>query len=128
MNQDFRNPSQFNLSGIGCWLTLLLVCWGLGAIGLGWLVNSFFVLLGLLAIAPLIAWYVFRWWVQRNLVEDQCPVCSYPFSGFNGTDCRCPNCGEPLKVEGGHFKRLTPPGTIDVEAIEVPAQSFEDNA
>ncbi|MBD2579069.1 hypothetical protein [Oscillatoria sp. FACHB-1406] len=127
MDRDFRRFSQFNGSGIGCWLTLLLVCWALGAIGLGWLVNSFFIIFGLLLISPVIAWFIFRWWVQRNLIEDECPVCNFQFSGFNGVDCRCPSCGEPLKVEGGHFKRLTPPGTIDVEAIEVSAQSLEDS-
>ncbi|MDY6784251.1 MAG: hypothetical protein SW833_17175 [Cyanobacteriota bacterium] len=127
MNQDFRRPpSQFNLSGLGCWLTVLLVCWVLGSVGLGWLVNGFFIVAGLLLVAPVIGWYGFRWWVRRNLVEDQCPACSFQFSGFNGTDCRCPNCGEPLKVEGGQFKRLTPPGTIDVEAVEVSASALED--
>ena len=73
----------------------------------------------MLLITPVIAWFGFRWWLKRNLVEDQCPVCSYELTGFNGTESRCPSCGEPLKVEGGQFKRLTPPGTIDVDAVEV---------
>ncbi|MDV3001582.1 MAG: hypothetical protein N5P05_003188 [Chroococcopsis gigantea SAG 12.99] len=37
-----------------------------------------------------------------------------------------PNCGESLKVEGGTFQTLTPPGTIDVEAVEIPYQGLED--
>jgi len=126
MNQDFRNLSQFKFSGLGCWLTAFVVCWLLGSVGLGWLVNSFFILLALILVAPVIGWFGFRWWVQRNLVEGPCPVCSYEFTGFNGSDCRCPSCGEPLKVESGRFNRITPPGTIDVDAVEVSAQPVDD--
>lgn len=126
MNQNRPKILQFNLSSISYWLTLLALVWLLGSIGLGWLVKSFFILLGIIIVAPAIAFFVFRWWVKRNLVEDQCPVCAYEFTGFNRTEFSCPSCKEPLKVEKGHFQRLTPPGTIDVEAVEVSAQQLED--
>ncbi len=126
MNQNSPKIIQFNLSGIGYWLTLLVFVLLLGSIGLGWLVKSLFILLGLILIAPAIAFFVFRWWVKRNLVEDQCPVCGYEFTGFNRTEFRCPSCQESLKAENGHFRRLTPPGTIDVEAVEVSVQQIED--
>ena len=124
MNDKFPKGFGFNDSGFGCLLTLLLVVWLL--VGLGWLVNSFLILLALLLLMPAIGWFVFRWWVRRNLVEDSCPACNYEFTGFNGTEFRCPNCEEPLKVESGHFHHLNPPGTIDVEAVEVPGQQLED--
>lgn len=117
---------QFNFSTIGRWLTLLAFIWLLGSVGLGWLVNSFLILIGLLLLAPVLAFVGFRWWLQRNLVQDNCPVCRYEFTGLNRTQLQCPSCGEPLKVDQGHFNRLTPPGTIDVQAVEVPAQSVED--
>lgn len=126
MNQYDPKLSQLNLSGVGCWLTLLATFMLLGAVGLGWVVNGFLLLVGLVIISPAIGWLVFRWWLKRNLIEDNCPVCGYEFTGFNKTDCRCPSCGEPLKVEQGHFNRLTPPGTIDVEAVEVSVQRLED--
>lgn len=126
MNNNYPRLLWLNNSGLGCFLTLLLTGLFLGSIGLGWLVNGFLILLGLLLFVPVIAFWLFRWWLQRNLVEDQCPVCSYEFTGFNRTECRCPNCGETLKVESGHFQRLTPPGTIDVEAVEVSVQQLED--
>lgn len=126
MNQNSPKILQFNLSGIGFWLTLLAFVWLLWSVGLGWLVQSFFILVVLIAIAPAIAFFVFRWWVKRNLVEGQCPVCAYEFTGFNRTEFQCPNCKEPLKAEKGHFQRLTPPGTIDVEAVEVSVQQLED--
>jgi hypothetical protein len=100
VNQDFPKRFQFNLSGAGCWLTLLAIGLLLGAVGLGWVVNGFLIIVGLVIISPII--------------------------GFNRTDCQCPNCAEPLKVEQGHFQRLTPPGTIDVEAVEVSVRQIED--
>lgn len=120
------NTSQFDIPGLGCGLTLLAFLWILGAVGLGWLVKSFLILVVLILVAPAIAFFGFRWWLQRNLVEDKCPVCSYQFTGLRQTELRCPSCGEPLQIEGGHFQRLTPPGTIDVQAVEVSVQQIED--
>ncbi|MBZ8180692.1 MAG: hypothetical protein SAL07_21925 [Oscillatoria sp. PMC 1051.18] len=126
MNQDLTKLFQINVPGLGCWLTILLIGLLLGSVGLGWVVNGFLIVVALLLITPAIAWYGFSFWVKRNLVEDQCPVCNYEFTGFNRTQCRCPNCGEALKVEQGQFLRLTPPGTIDVEAVEVAPRQLED--
>lgn len=126
MNQYDPKFSQFNQSGLGCWLTFLATCLLLSSVGLGGVVNGFFILVALAILTPVIGWLGFRWWLKRNLVEDKCPVCAYQFTGFNATNCRCPNCGEPLKVEQGHFLRLTPPGTIDVDAVEVQVQQIED--
>lgn len=117
---------QFNLSSLARWFTVLAVIWLLGSVGLGWLVNSFLILVGLLLLAPVLAFVGFRWWLQRNLVQAECPVCSHEFTGLNRTQLQCPSCGEPLKVEQGQFNRLTPPGTIDVQAVEVPTQPLED--
>jgi len=77
-------------------------------------------------IAPAIAFLGLRWWLRRSLVRDHCPVCSYELTGLNQTQIQCPSCGEPLKVEGGHFHRLTPPGTIEVEAVDVSAKQLEE--
>lgn len=128
MNQDFLKGFRFrfNDSGFSVLLTLLLIALLLGSVGLGWIVNGVLILFALLLLAPAIAWLGLRWWLKRNLIEDRCPVCSYEFTGFKGTECQCPNCGEFLRVESGHFHRLTPPGTIDVEAIEVPVKQLED--
>lgn len=110
---------QFNFPRLAGWLTFLLVIWLLSAVGLGWLVNSFLILVGLLVLAPVIAFIWFRWWLQRNLVQAQCPVCHYELTALNRTQIQCSSCGELLRVEQGKFKRLTPPGTIDVQAVDV---------
>ncbi|KGF73684.1 hypothetical protein DO97_12690 [Neosynechococcus sphagnicola sy1] len=126
MNPYSTKLLQLNLSGVGFWLTFLGILWLLGAVGLGWLVNSVLILLGLIFIAPVLAFFGFRWWLQRNLVQGECPICQFELTGLNRTQFQCPNCQESLKVESGQFVRLTPPGTIDVQAVEVTAQRLED--
>jgi ssDNA-binding Zn-finger/Zn-ribbon topoisomerase 1 len=126
VNQNGFKSLEFNLSGIGFWLTAFAIIWLLGAVGLGWLVKSFLILMGLILLTPVIAFLGFRWWLKRNLVEDACPVCRYESAGINGMQLRCPNCGEPLKVESKHFHRMTPPGTVDVDAIDVSVKQLED--
>ena len=125
MNQGSPKIS-LNLSGISNWLIILGIAWLLGSIGLGWVVNSILILISLLLVVPAIAFVGLRWWLNRNLIQDSCPVCRYEFTGLNQTQCQCPNCSEPLKIEQGHFHRLTPPGTIDVTAVEVSARQLED--
>lgn len=125
MNQKFPNQILINNSGLGCWLTLLLMGLLLGSVGLGWVVNGFLILLGLLFILPAIGLLVARWWLKRRIVSDSCPVCQYQMTGFSGSQSQCPSCGEILEVEGGKFKRYTPPGTIDVDAIDVSVKELE---
>ncbi|NEP87489.1 MAG: hypothetical protein F6K18_11995 [Okeania sp. SIO2C2] len=126
MNQGNSKVFQLTLASIGNWIIVLAVVWLLGSIGLGWLVNSVLILIGFILITPIIAFIGLRWWLNRNLIIDKCPVCSYEFTALNQTQFQCPSCGEPLKVEGGNFSRLTPPGTIDVSAVEINAQQIEE--
>lgn len=127
MNNRFDRLLQDNNSGLGCWTSLFLLILLLTSVGLGWVINGFLILLGLLFIVPVVAFWGFQWWLQRKLVQDNCPVCDYEFTGFKNTEFRCPSCGEPLQVKENQFSRLTPPGTIDVEAVEVKVQQLDDN-
>lgn len=120
------NNLQFNLEKLRPWLTLLAVAWLLASLGLGWLVNSLLIIFGLLLVTPVIAFLGFRWWLQKNLVTGQCPVCGYELTGLNNSQLQCPSCGEQLSVQNNQFSRFAPEGTIDVTAIEVPAKSLED--
>ncbi|MGA7937817.1 MAG: hypothetical protein WCA35_29985 [Kovacikia sp.] len=126
MNQDSFKNFQLGLAEVSRLLLPFAILWLLGAIGLGWLVKSFFILLALILATPVIAFLGFRWWLKRNLIEGACPVCQHQFISLNKTEFNCPSCGEPLTAENGHFNRLTPPGTIEVSAVEVPAQKIED--
>lgn len=126
MNQNSLINLQLGLNGFGRLLTFIGFALLLSALGLGWLVKSFFVVMGLIILAPIVGIIVLQWWLRKNVVQDSCPVCAAEFTGFNQSQIQCPNCGEPLKVEQGHFKRMTPEGTIDVEAVDVSVQVLED--
>lgn len=126
MNANTSKLLQLTLSSLGNWLTLIAIAILLGAAGLGWIVKSIFIFLGLLLIVPFIAIFVLRWWLSRNLIQDSCPVCSYEFAGLAQGQLQCPNCGESLQIQNGHFARLTPPGTIDVDAIDVSVKQIQD--
>ncbi|MBW4633346.1 MAG: anaerobic ribonucleoside-triphosphate reductase [Iphinoe sp. HA4291-MV1] len=117
---------QFNLSNLRPWLTLLAITWLLASLGLGWLVNSLLIIVGLLLLTPILVFFGFRLWLQYNLVSDHCPVCGYEFTGLKHSQLQCPNCREQLMVQQGHFRRFTPEGTIDVTAVEVPSKSLDD--
>ncbi|MEB3180184.1 MAG: hypothetical protein VKL59_14280 [Nostocaceae cyanobacterium] len=115
-----------NLPNLRPLLTLIAIIWVLGLLGFGWLLKSFLILLLLLLLAPVVAFFGFRWWLRSNLVTEACPVCGYELTGLNNTQLQCPNCGEQLTWENHHLQRLTPPGTIEVQAVEVPTQVVEE--
>jgi energy-coupling factor transporter transmembrane protein EcfT len=126
VNQNQLYNLQLGLNGFGRILTLVGFALLLSAVGLGWLVKSFLFVLGLLIIVPIVGIFVFQWWVRKNIVQAACPVCGTELTGFNQAQMQCSNCGEPLQAEQGKFKRMTPSGTIDVEAVEVAAQVVDD--
>lgn len=125
MNRNGLNLQQ-NLSAVSRLLTVLIIVWLLGTLGLGWLVKSFAVIILLLLVTPVIAFFGFQWWLKRNLISDACPVCKTEFTALNQTQCRCPQCGEALSVENKQFKRYAPSGTIDVNAVDVSVKSLEE--
>jgi hypothetical protein len=119
VNNNSPNLFQVNLPRFQSWLTILAVCLLLGSLGLGWLVKSALVVIGLAIVTPIIGFLGFFWWLRRSIVEAECPVCSNPLQGVNGSEIQCTNCGEVLKVDRGQFVRDTPADTIDVIAVEV---------
>jgi len=122
----FNKLLKLNTSGLGCWASIILVIFLFTSIGLGWVIKGFAISLGLLFVAPIIAFLGFQWWLKRKLIQATCPVCSYEFTGFKNTEFNCPSCGETLEAEAQGFSRITPPGTIEVDAIEVSAKTIEE--
>jgi hypothetical protein len=120
------NNSQLNLDHLRPWLTLLAVIWLLVSLGLGWLVNSLIIILGLCLLAPVVAFLGFRWWLSTKLVANDCPVCGYKLAGLENTQLQCVSCQERLIVHNGQFERFAPDGTIDVKAVDVTTKSLED--
>ena len=125
VNDRISRILQYDLSGLGCWLTFLAIALLASSVGLGWLVNGFFILIAVAAIAPVVIFFGLQWWLKLNFVQDSCPVCSYEFTGYKNAEFSCPNCNEPLQIASGKFARITPPGTIDVDAVEVSVQTIE---
>jgi endogenous inhibitor of DNA gyrase (YacG/DUF329 family) len=125
VNQNGAGGLQINFSGIGCWLTLIVGAWLLGAVGLGWLIKSALVLIALILLTPILAFAGFRFWLRRNLIEGNCPVCSQPLTGIAPLQVPCPNCGTLIKATRAGFTRVTPEGTIDIQAVDVDATAVD---
>ena len=124
MKNNFSNRViSFGDSGFGCLLTIVLVSLLLGSVGLQWVVNGVLIIIALLIITPIIALWGFRWWLKKNLIQDNCPVCDYGLTGLANNTVTCTNCGAELKVESGKFIRETPPGTIDVDVVDVEVEA-----
>jgi len=127
VNDRFNKLLQLNTSGLGCWASIILGIFLVTSLGLGWVIKGFVISILLLLVIPVIAFWGLQWWLKRKLVQAPCPVCSYEFTGFKNTEFNCPSCGEALQVEATGFSRITPPGTIDVDAIEVSVRTIEES-
>jgi hypothetical protein len=119
VNNNSPNLFQVNPPRFQSWLTIVAICLLLGSLGLGWLVKSALIVIGLAIITPIIGFLGFFWWLRRSIVQAECPVCSYPLQGIDGSEIQCANCGELLNVDRGRLVRDTPPDTIDAIAVEV---------
>ncbi|PPT06512.1 hypothetical protein CKA32_002498 [Geitlerinema sp. FC II] len=128
VNSNDPNITQLQLSGLSFWLSVLLVIFLLSAVGLGWLVKSIFLILALLPLLGIAAVFGVRWWVGRSLVRDRCPVCNFELVALEQQErLQCPSCGEMLEIEDKQFKRSAPPGTIDVQAIDVSTKAIDES-
>ncbi|ANV83498.1 hypothetical protein AWQ21_03345 [Picosynechococcus sp. PCC 7003] len=127
MNDPFSRNIQFSSSGLGCFLTFILIAALLTSVGLGWVVNEFIILILLIPVAIALGVVGFQWWLKRNLVEADCPVCGYEFTGLNNSMARCPSCGEVVQITEKKFQRQTPEGTVEVAAVEVDGSQGTDN-
>ncbi len=117
------DPKQFTLEwrsqGLALGFTVFFILLVVGTIAPDWLVNGALILLALAFLTPILGFLGFRWWLQRNMVQANCPVCQYPIPGVQGLQVQCPSCGEVLTAKNGSYDRVTPPGTVDVQAVEV---------
>ena len=114
----FKNTYTFS-SGLRSWLLLIAILWLVSSVGLWWLVKSFFIIIGLLLLLPILAFIGFQIWLRRSLVNGNCPVCNQTLLGVNNQQMQCPSCGEALVVKDKVFQRITPPGTVDVDVVNV---------
>lgn len=126
MDRDSMRGLQVSFPGVRFLITVIALVWLLTAIGLGWLVKSFVILIVLLLLAPIVGYIGLRWWLSRNLLSAECPVCHSKTVGLRNSQFNCLTCGEPLEFDHDQLVRVTPPGTVDVEVIEVPREEIRD--
>jgi predicted RNA-binding Zn-ribbon protein involved in translation (DUF1610 family) len=107
------------------WIIAIAFIWLLGSLGLGWIVKSLVFLLVLVLLAPVVLFFGARWWLSRNLIQAPCPVCGFELTGLSTMNLQCPSCNESLVVRDRQFHRMSSPGTIDVEAVDLEADVEE---
>jgi hypothetical protein len=110
---------QLNLAGLRPLLTTILLVCIASSLGLGWLLKSALILVGLAILLPILGMLGVFWWSSRNVVRATCPVCDTELTGFNNMELDCPSCGEALRVDQGQIFRLALPNTIDIAAVEI---------
>lgn len=119
MGEPLRRQVSALAASLRPWLFLAAVLGLISALGLGGILRLLTLGLGLLILAPVVISVIAQWWLRRNWVSGPCPVCGQTVQGLNQTQTQCPTCLEPLQVTAGRFERLTPPGTVDVQAVDV---------
>ncbi|MEL7141463.1 MAG: hypothetical protein AAGM27_04170 [Cyanobacteria bacterium J06554_3] len=124
MNQNF-NQLQVRFPGLGCWVFALIAFWVLGAIGIKGVLGSIAVLILFLVLAPVLAFAALQFWIKRNLVKGNCPVCDQPLTGLNNTQLTCSNCATEVSATADGFERVASEGVIDVQAVDVPAVAVQ---
>jgi hypothetical protein len=116
----FKNINiQWRTGGLRSYLVVLALILVLGGLLPQWFLNTISTLLVLAIAAPIVGFLGLRWWLSRNLVQGTCPVCQYPLTSVKTAQVQCPSCSERLTVVDGAFKRSSPPGTIDVDVVEI---------
>ncbi|NJM96755.1 MAG: hypothetical protein HC800_05775 [Phormidesmis sp. RL_2_1] len=122
MNQNF-NQLQIRFPGLGCWVFVLGTAWLLGAIGLGGILKFTFALVLFIFLAPVLAFLAIQFWLQRNLVKGNCPVCEQPLTSLKNLKMPCPNCGTELSATAEGFERFAADGVIDVQVVDVQSSA-----
>ncbi len=118
MNQNF-NQLQVRFPGLGCWLFILGAAWLIGAIGLSGIIKSIVVLVLLIFLVPVLAFFALQFWIKRNLITGNCPVCEQPLTSLKGLQTPCPNCGTAVSATREGFVRFATDGVIDVQVVDV---------
>ncbi|MEL6816137.1 MAG: hypothetical protein AAFP03_15215, partial [Cyanobacteria bacterium J06598_3] len=118
VNQNF-NQLQVRFPGLGCWIFVLIAFWVVGAIGITGILKSIFALVLFLVLAPVLAFFGLQFWIKRNLIQGNCPVCEQPLTSLKTVDIACPNCGTQVTVGDNGFERVAGEGVIDIQAMDV---------
>lgn len=90
---------------------------------IGWILQSFFFLLFMCSVVPVLGILVLRFWLNRQLVQGSCPSCGAPVTGLKGRSFQCMSCGTWIQNDGGgpdNFSVGDPStATIDIDAKRI---------
>ncbi|MEM8503285.1 MAG: hypothetical protein AAF716_09055 [Cyanobacteria bacterium P01_D01_bin.1] len=118
MNQQF-NQLQARFPGLGCWLFVFVAIWIIGAIGITGILKSIFAVILFLILAPVLLSVAARFWLKRNLVTGNCPVCEQSLVCLKQSKIICPNCGTEVTATDNGLERVAADGVIDIQAVDV---------
>lgn len=122
MSQQF-NQLQARFPGLGCWLFVFIAIWVIGAIGITGILKSIFAVVLFLILAPVLLSVAAQFWLKRNLISGNCPVCDQSLVCLKQSKTICPNCAtEVIATEDG-FERVAADGVIDVQAVDIQSTS-----
>ncbi|EDX85732.1 hypothetical protein S7335_3435 [Synechococcus sp. PCC 7335] len=126
MNQQF-NQLQTRFPGLGCWLFAFIAIWVIGAIGITGILKSIFAVVLFLILAPVLLSIAAQFWLKRNLITGNCPVCEQSLVCIKQSKTVCPNCATEVTATADGFERATADGVIDVQAVDIqPASAAVD--
>ncbi len=118
MNQQF-NQLQARFPGLGCWLFVFAAIWVIGAIGITGILKSIFAVILFLILAPILLSLAARFWLKRNLITDNCPVCEQSLVCIKQSKTICPNCATEVMATENGLERVAADGVIDVQAVDI---------
>lgn len=113
----FRSPSGQVVLWIGlAWLVIT------GRIGI--LFDSFLFIFAFLTIVPVLAVVVFRWWLNRQLIQGACPNCGAQVTGLRNRPFPCTSCGTTVVLGKRGNVSVKDPSTA---TIDIDAKSIDDS-
>ncbi len=118
MNQRF-NQLQVRFPGLGCWLFAFIAIWVIGAIGITGILKSIFAVVLFLILAPVLLSIAVRFWLKRNLVTGNCPVCEQSLVCIRQSKTICPNCATEVTATDDGLERVAADGVIDIQAVDI---------
>lgn len=118
MNQQF-NQLQTRFPGLGCWLFAFIAIWVVGAIGITGILKSIFAVVLFLILAPVLLSVAAQFWLKRNLVTGNCPVCEQSLVCIKQSKTVCPNCATEVRATADGLERIAADGVIDVQAVDI---------
>eukprot|EP00274_Cyanoptyche_gloeocystis_P000352 CAMPEP_0196660580 /NCGR_PEP_ID=MMETSP1086-20130531/40465_1 /TAXON_ID=77921 /ORGANISM="Cyanoptyche gloeocystis , Strain SAG4.97" /LENGTH=185 /DNA_ID=CAMNT_0041995059 /DNA_START=320 /DNA_END=877 /DNA_ORIENTATION=- len=102
---DYNSPDWtkqvqvFSRSTLGQALIALTVLWLIFSGRLAWLFDSILILIAIVTLPAVISFAAFRWWLSKQLVTAQCPVCGNTLSVLVKTPLvQCARCSSILRL------------------------------